>query len=235
MPYWFTTILFCASALFTASTPPEYSRAELLGRFNPVHHSDFERLAPRYTNRGDAYLRSEVYSAFRQMWAAAREDGIDLEVISATRNFDYQARIWRNKWHQGQGSPREKARHILRYSSMPGTSRHHWGTDFDLNALNNDYFEKQPGKAVYQWLKENAARYGFFQPYTAYDAFRDAGYREEKWHWSYFPLTRRFQRAYHLVVEPADLRGFPGDSLVEPLDVINRYVHGTASPPESQP
>ena len=35
---------------------------------------------------------------------------------------------------------------IMKYSSMPSTSRHHWGTDIDLNSLENSYFEKGEGK-----------------------------------------------------------------------------------------
>ena len=36
------------------------------------------------------------------------------------------------------------------------------------------------------WLVQNGASYGFCQPYTA---GRCAGYNEEKWHWSYMPLS----------------------------------------------
>ena len=35
----------------------------------------------------------------------------------------------------------------------------------------------------------NASRYGFARPYTA---GRSGGYEEEKWHWSYLPLSRKF-------------------------------------------
>ncbi len=50
---------------------------------------------------------------------------------------------------------------------MPGTSRHHWGTEIDLNALNNKWFENGKGLKVYQLAYKNAAQYGFHQPYTA--------------------------------------------------------------------
>jgi zinc D-Ala-D-Ala carboxypeptidase len=55
----------------------------------------------------------------------------------------------------------------MQYSSMPGTSRHHWGTDVDLYALDDIYFTYGDGKIVYDWLLANAANYGFCQPYTA--------------------------------------------------------------------
>ena len=56
---------------------------------------------------------------------------------------------------------------ILEYSSAPGTSRHHWGTDMDINALQNDYFSnKGNGAFLYEWLQKNAAKFGFCQPYN---------------------------------------------------------------------
>jgi len=50
---------------------------------------------------------------------------------------------------------------------MPGTSRHHWGSDVDLYSLEDIDFLKGNGKIIYQWLTDNAASYGFCQPYTA--------------------------------------------------------------------
>ncbi len=63
------------------------------------------------------------------------------------------------------------------------------GTDFDINQLNNEYYNKGEGKIIYSWLVKNASKYGICQPYTA---GRDTGYKEEKWHWSYLPLSKQF-------------------------------------------
>lgn len=213
-----------------ATDPPVYTKAEIMGDIDPARHDDFVLLEARHCQRSGMYLRKEVYSAFRQMWAAARSDSIELRIISATRSRSYQMGIWNHKWAELDGPGKERARKILRYSSMPGTSRHHWGTDFDLNELNNTYFENGEGAQVYRWLKENAREYGFYQPYTRYTHYRDAGYREEKWHWSYYPLAQRFQRAYNHVVNYEDLTGFTGSEYARPLDVINDYVNGVAAP-----
>ena len=78
--------------------------------------------------------------------------------------------------------PVERARMILTYSSMPGTSRHHWGTDMDLNKDNNGYFATGEGLKVYEWLQAHAHEYGFCQPYTPKGPNRPEGYNEEKWH-----------------------------------------------------
>ena len=55
------------------------------------------------------------------------------------------------------------AKTILLYSSMPTTSRHHWGTDMDINSLENSYFASGQGLKEYTWLKKNAAKFGFCQ------------------------------------------------------------------------
>lgn len=212
---------------------PEFEKIDLLGDIDPAKHRDFDKLRSKYCSK-ESYLREEVYDAFKDMWKAAQADGIELTIISATRNRTYQKGIWNRKWLSFGGSEEDRAERILQYSSMPGTSRHHWGTDIDINNLENSYFESGQGALEYAWLQNNAAKFGFYQPYTAYNTFRDAGYREEKWHWSYFPTASRIQRAYLLLVDYKDLRGFMGDSYAEKLDVINNYVMGVAAWPKEE-
>lgn len=211
---------------------PVYTKAEIMGDVNPSDHKAFIEIERKYANRNGMYLRKEVYEAFLKMWQAAEDDGHRMEIISATRNQARQKQIWENKWNSYGGDHLARAQRILEYSSMPGTSRHHWGTDFDINNLSNNYFETGEGKRLYQWMQENAGKYGFFQPYTGYNKYRDAGYREEKWHWSYYPLAQRFQRAYNHVVNYDDIRGFKGSELAGELNVINDYVNGIEVPAE---
>lgn len=210
----------------------------LTGKFDPAEHPDFVKVADRYTD-GDPYLlHRDTYAAFERMHAAARADGVDLKIISATRNFARQKQIWEAKWN-GQrlleGSekadevypdPADRARAILRYSSMPGTSRHHWGTDLDLNALNNDYFTSGTGKQVYEWLTNHAAEYGFCQPYTAKGPQRPNGYEEERWHWSYLPLATRLTDYAATELEDHDISGFAGAEAAPRIGVVENYVLG---------
>jgi len=44
---------------------------------------------------------------------------------------------------------------------MPTASRHHWGTDVDINSVDPDYFMNGTGLKEYEWLKKNAYKYGF--------------------------------------------------------------------------
>jgi len=216
--------------LIDAKEPPTYTKAEIMGDINPAEHKSFDKIKSRYTTKANIYLRDEVYDAFRDMWKDARRDDVNLVIISAMRNRSYQAGIWNRKWKTFGGEAAERVTRILQYSSMPGTSRHHWGTDFDLNALNNEYFESGEGKKVYEWLTAHAHEYGFFQPYTAFNNYRDAGYREEKWHWSYYPTASKFQRAYNHLVNYDDIEGFEGSEYARKLDVINDYVNGIETP-----
>lgn len=228
---WAISFLVLLS-LSSFSPIPSFTKAELLGDIDPSDSWDFDRIRSKYTTKDRIYLRDEVYDAFKDMWKAAHKEGIELTIISATRNRTYQKSIWNRKWLTFGGAEENRAERILQYSSMPGTSRHHWGTDFDLNDLNNSYFESGEGLKVYEWLQAHAAEYGFYQPYTAFNPYRDAGYREEKWHWSYFPLASKLQRAYQQVVKYEDLRGFMGDEYAEKLEVINNYVMGVEAWPK---
>ncbi|CAA6807981.1 MAG: Peptidase M15, partial [uncultured Thiotrichaceae bacterium] len=108
----------------------------------------FATIASRYASRKGMKLDPKAYEAFKQMHAAAQKDGIKLVIKSATRNFNYQKGIWERKWTgarkvDGQNLSRSMPDHtrralkILENSSMPGSSRHHWGTDIDLNSFNN--------------------------------------------------------------------------------------------------
>jgi D-alanyl-D-alanine carboxypeptidase len=211
----------------------------LLGKFDPATHPMFSKLEDAHARGSakDGYLRKETYEAFKKMSAAAKEDGVELIIISATRNFDSQKRIWENKWEgrtmvEGINLTtikdlKERARLILLYSSMPSTSRHHWGTDMDLNNLNNDYFLTGEGLKIYQWLTTHAASFGFCQPYTSKERGR-TGYEEEKWHWSYLPLSGEFLESYKKQVTYKDIKGFTGAEAAKPMAVIKNYVGGVA-------
>ncbi len=123
---------------------------------------------------------------------------------------------------------KQRALKILEYSSMPGTSRHHWGTDIDLNALNNTYFASGQGQKEYDWLVSHASDYGFCQVYTEQDEDRPDGYHEEKWHWSYLPLAQQFLQQYNEQISYADIVGFDGSSVAEEIGAIQKYVNGIA-------
>lgn len=227
-----------APSVVDDSIPRIPSLPYLTGRFKPEEHPDFVVVAPNYTD-GDPYvLHRETYAAFERLHAAAAADNVQLVIVSATRNFARQKWIWERKWKGKQllegkdnaaevyPDPADRARAILRYSSMPGTSRHHWGTDIDLNALNNNYFKKGGGKQVYDWLTANAATYGFCQPYSPKGAERTHGYEEERWHWSYLPLATQLTDYAASSLKDKDISGFAGAEVAPEIGILKHYVLG---------
>ncbi|MEL6944265.1 MAG: M15 family metallopeptidase, partial [Bacteroidota bacterium] len=172
------------------------------------------------------------------MYEAAKKERIKLQIRSATRNFANQKRIWEAKWtgkrliENGENLAKttpdaeQRALKILRFSSMPSTSRHHWGTDIDLNAFTNAYFEKGEGKKIYEWLQANARNYGFCQPYSPKDEKRPDGYNEEKWHWSYLPVALPLTNFAKDSLKNELISGFKGSEAAVKIGVVEKYVLG---------
>ena len=211
-----------------------------MGLFDPKADSTFVQIDIKYADRPGMYMNKEAYASFTNMWEHAKKDGVNLIIRSAARNFDYQKGIWERKW-LGQtilsdgtnaseiDSLTLRALKILQYSSMPGTSRHHWGTDIDLNSFENSWFDSGEGLTLFTWLENNASAYGFCRPYTKKDAERPNGYNEEKWHWSYLPLASSYTSFAERHVKNSDIKGFNGASVAEQIKVVENYILGIDS------
>ena len=207
----------------------------IMGHFNPATHPDFVEIDIKYADREGMYLRKDVYEAFQKMYQHALKDSIRLQIRSATRNFNYQKGIWEAKWtgerlieggeNLAQTTPDENQRalKILRYSSMPGTSRHHWGTDIDLNNFENSWFAEGEGLDIYNWLLLHAEEYGFCQPYSA---GRSCGYFEERWHWTYMPVSEKLTALAKKELKNEMIKGFHGSETAVMIDVVRNYVLG---------
>jgi len=209
----------------------------IMGKFEPATHPDFTEINPPYSDE-KRYLRKDVLVAFIKMYDAAKADGINLKVESATRNFANQKRIWEAKWTgkrlieggkdatKAWPNPKDRALTILKWSSMPGTSRHHWGTDIDINEFENDYFEKGEGLKEYEWLVANGAKFGFCQVYTPKDATRPTGYNEEKWHWTYMPISQKITQIAQQNLKDKMISGFKGSEVAGEVGMVKNFVLG---------
>ena len=220
---------------------PQYTdikKEYLLGKIKPEENEHFQEVPVPIANREELYMHKEAFKSFKEMQKAAQKDGIELQIISAFRSFLHQKWIWNSKFNGKKKSggknmakqfpnPRKRVQAILNYSAIPGTSRHHWGTDIDINSLNNSYFQSGQGKAEYEWLKENAPNYGFYQTYTEN---REDGYNMEKWHWSYLPLAKDFLFNYKKKITYEDIDDFKGNEHAHKLKVIERYVLKNINP-----
>ncbi|MCF8277669.1 MAG: M15 family metallopeptidase [Flavobacteriales bacterium] len=231
----FLFLLFPFSVFAQSSDTAKF----VLGKVEYAQHSEFVKIPQAYANKEGMYLRKEALDAFILMRKKAQTDGVNLTIISACRNFNHQKSIWEAKWNgsrkvggkdlsQSIPNAAERAKEILKYSSMPGTSRHHWGTDIDVNSLSSAYFESGKGKKEYEWLRDNALEFGFCQVYSEKGNERKHGYEEEKWHWSYVPLSSRYLAYYKRNIKQTDIQGFDGADAL-PFSEIRKYVLGIST------
>jgi LAS superfamily LD-carboxypeptidase LdcB len=208
----------------------KYSKDFLLGKFDYRTHSDFVLVSEKWSDK-EIYLQKDTYLAFEKMANAAAKDGIPLVILSGTRNFSEQKVIWDRKWKNLKTTTKDEigiTLKILSSSSMPSTSRHHWGTDFDVNSVEDSYFLSGMGKRVYSWLSSNANNYGFCQVYDNKKDTKRTGYEVEKWHWSYMPISTLILDAYINQIQYKDINGFQGDELAanSRVKIIENFILG---------
>ena len=236
------TLISDTNQLYISKKPIEKDQQQSIdtldyvqGKFDPKGHPLFTLIPAEYASREGMYLRKETMNAFKQMAEAGKKAGLKFKIISATRNFESQKKIWEDKWNgntlveDGKNLAKlnwpddKRALKILEYSSMPSTSRHHWGTDMDINALDNNYFKKGEGKKWYDWMLAHAAEFGFCQPYTA---GRPTGYKEERWHWTYIPVSKPLTEYCRINLKAANINGFEGAQVADKIKVVDNYVLG---------
>lgn len=195
-------------------------------------------------------LQPIVIEAYTAMREAAERAGFALQIASGFRDFHRQQAIWTKKLAASNESERALEK-ILHWSALPGTSRHHWGTEFDffdansfsshagsektLQLVVNEYELGGPCYKLYQWLQDNAAQFGFYWPYKG----RGNGVAAEPWHLSYAPLAIHYQALWQQPESILALGEFLraqkllGLSLVESRlqSIIQRYSLQVEPPP----
>ena len=173
----------------TQSYAQEFSIDELMGK------ADIELYGKEIN------LRKEAHDAFLEMQKAAAAEGIEIQIVSSFRDFDRQKSIFERKFQrytEDEGmEPLPAIDKIIRYSTIPGTSRHHWGTDIDIiqggipvegDVLVPEKFDSGgPFEDLKKWMDENSERFGFYLVYT--DEPKRRGFKYEPWHYSYAPLS----------------------------------------------
>ena len=188
-------ILILNLHLLFAQDEISFSQALLMGQDTPELFSD------------SILLVLEAGDAFQKMKIAAQKAGFKIEIISAYRSYIRQKDIWNRKYKVNKSAgfnPDENIKKIIKYSTLPGTSRHHWGTDIDIIdgsiprkgdvLLTEKFHGKGPYGPLRAWMDENAAQFGFLRPYSL-DIQRE-GFNYEPWHYSYAPLAIPMLKAY---------------------------------------
>lgn len=151
-------------------------------------------------------IHHQMLNDFLKLQASAANDGFDLQIVSAFRDYERQLTIWNRKVNASEEDAEKTIFNILRWSALPGASRHHWGTDIDVFdgstqkkedvKLEPEEVEGEgPAAKLHDWLDEKISlnqAFGFYRPY-ANDL---GGVAPERWHLSYSPLSSKFFEQY---------------------------------------
>lgn len=189
-------------------------------------------------------IHAQVVEPFVALQAQAAKQGFDLQICSGFRSFERQLHIWNGKLSGLRPvvdkagspivlealSPWDQIQAVLRWSALPGASRHHWGTDFDVYdaaAMPEGYQiqltpEEVEGAGIFapmhDWLDSSfdGDSLGFYRPYGT----DKGGVAPERWHLSYAPIADIYAREHSADVIAERLVG----SELLLLDVVLEYL-----------
>ena len=117
----------------------------------------------------------EAVVAFKNMYEAAKKEGLGLVINSSYRSYQDQENICNTfKDLYGEG-------YVTKYVALPGFSEHQTGLAFDIGSTSSKIFAESK---EYEWMKENAYKYGFILRFTKANAYI-TGFRSEPWHYRY--------------------------------------------------
>ncbi|QPB42289.1 M15 family metallopeptidase [Rodentibacter haemolyticus] len=161
------------------------------------------------------FLQKAARNAFQGLQQSAVKNGFNLQPASSFRDFERQQFIWNNKFnglrkvHDDKGNPIDltqldewqKCQAILRWSALPGASRHHWGTEIDIfdpdllpqnQSLQLEPWEYEKGGYFFElseFLTEYLPHFDFALPFMQMSKNKKIG--REPWHISYLPLAEQ--------------------------------------------
>lgn len=125
-----------------------------------------------------ATLSAKASQDFSRLYAAAQAAGQPFTVTSSYRSYYTQVDTY-NYWVGVSGAAGADT-----YSARPGYSEHQTGFVVDIASPDGCALDCFGSTSQYQWMKANAATYGFIQRY--YDGDDDiTGYTGEEWHYRY--------------------------------------------------
>lgn len=132
---------------------------------------------PKYLyNKDNTFIHTQVLPFLERLLEAARKDGVDLLIASAFRSFETQVSL------KSQYTVIFGAGTANQFSADQGYSEHQLGTTVDFTTLSiggvSSKFQADP---AYQWLKDNAHKYGFTLSYPENNSY----YKFEPWHWRF--------------------------------------------------
>jgi len=124
-------------------------------------------------------MREDAAIALEEMFAAAKEDGVNLAAVSGYRSYSRQKTIYARKKVTAGVSVADSL------VALPGSSEHQLGLAMDLSQKGSSQLNaKFAGTKAGQWINKNAHRFGFIVRYPEeYEEI--TGYAYEPWHVRY--------------------------------------------------
>lgn len=152
----------------------------LVNKFNYLDSNyipeNLELLDNSYAKSG-IYLVKEAKDNIEKLISDAKNDGMNIRVISAYRSYSYQENLY-NNYVKNDGVENADT-----YSARPGYSEHQTGLVVDVTRAFDD-FNNFENTNEYNWMLENAHNYGFILRYPK-DKEDITTYSFEAWHYRY--------------------------------------------------
>lgn len=185
---------------YILSIDPENNEEYLLlaNKENPLGQdykpANLTRLECKVTEDEDHYLCEDAAMALYAMMLEMSIAGIDdVAVTSSYRSYANQSWLfgYYKEKHMSEGMTEAEAEAaVLVYSARPGTSEHQTGlcVDFTTDSIGGAVDDKFESTAAFEWLNENAYKYGFILRYPK-DKTDVTGYKYESWHYRFVGRT----------------------------------------------
>lgn len=168
---------------YSNTKPTDLSKGNLMltnkfNRLDNTYNSDsMVKVSNQYSYGDDQLLTSDTYSAFIEMFNAAKKEDLTLIINSSFRSYEDQEEIY-NFYKETKGENEAD-----RIAAKAGFSEHQTGMCVDIMTYNSkaDNFEEFD---EFKWLQNNAYKYGFILRYPK-DKEYLTGYNYESWHYRY--------------------------------------------------
>lgn len=198
-------------------------------------------------------VHPKILAPLQSLAQRAAQQGFELSVASGFRSFERQLAIWNAKveglrpvlddFNEAVDlsalNNLQRVEAIMRFSALPGASRHHWGCDVDIydraaltagQSVQLLPSESEPGGVFYsfhQWLDTLLLAQdceGFYRPYN----IDRGGIAAEPWHFSYAPIAADYQSSLTVsmlaeIIDSSEI-GFKSTILDNLPELFQRFI-----------
>lgn len=155
------------------------SALKSIGTYKPnlidLKNVDVNILTKNAMNQNQVQIAKVVLPDLKNMISSAKKSNINLKINSAYRSFNEQIEIQKQ---------------LPNFAAQAGQSEHQTGLAIDFNQDNYELFKDAPG---FNWLKENAYKFGFILSFSENNS-KLTGENYEQWHWRY--ITPRYSQIF---------------------------------------